>query len=96
MLYHTALPSLYSSTELLPHTGTLRARHWKRRLQGCCGQLSSSYCRDFLAELLLQQWSGPSYCNVTNLGTVAVAVAVAVARHAWDRLESILRWPRFW
>jgi hypothetical protein len=71
MLYHTALPSLYSSTELHPHTGTLRGGSTTAAPPGACCSLSSSYW-NFLAELLLQ-WSGPPTVAVTNLFAVAVA-----------------------
>jgi hypothetical protein len=70
MLYHTALPSLYS-TELptrIPAPSEA-ARHWKRRLHQELAAASRSHRAtvELSRELLLQQWSGPPTVAVTNL-----------------------------
>jgi hypothetical protein len=80
MLYHTALPSLYSSTELLPHTGTLRLDIGSGGSRAAAVS-SHRATVELSRRATLTAVVGPSYCSVTNLGTVAVAVAVAVARH---------------
>jgi hypothetical protein len=82
MLYHTALPSLYSSTELptrIPAPSEA-ARNWKRRLHQELAAASRSHRAtvELSRRATLQQWSGPPTVAVTNL-ELAVAVAVAVA-----------------
>jgi hypothetical protein len=81
MLYHTALPSLYSSTELptrIPAPSEA-ARHWKRRLHQELAAASRSHRAtvNFLAELLLQQWSGPPTVAVTNLELLLLLLGVS-------------------